>query len=61
MAGYDDPIVREALDNVRTQYAPNEWSVLTPGEITKAIYREIRRLDLDKLHKQTEDNPHAAD
>ncbi len=61
MASYNDPIVRQALDNLRSLYAPDEWSVLTPSEITKAIYREIRRLDLDKLHKQIEDNPHAAD
>jgi hypothetical protein len=58
MARYGDSIVRQALDNVRSQCAPDEWNVLTPSQITKAIYKEIRRLDLDKLHKQVEDNPH---
>jgi hypothetical protein len=56
MAGCGDSIVRQALDNVRSQCAPIEWSVLTPSQITKAIYREIRRLDLDKLHTQVEHN-----
>jgi hypothetical protein len=60
MVSYDS-IVRQALDNVRSQYAPDEWSVLTPSRITKAIYTEIRRLDLDRLHGQVEDNPNAAD
>ena len=61
MASYGDSIVRRALDNVRSQYAPDEWSVLTPSRITKAIYTEIRRLDLDKLHKQVEDNLNTTD
>jgi hypothetical protein len=61
MAGCGDSIVRQALDNVRSQYVPDEWNVLTPSQITKAIYGEIRRLDLDKLHKQVEDNLHTCD
>jgi hypothetical protein len=61
MTGYGDSIVRQALDNVRSQYAPDEWSILTPSQITKAIYGEIRRLDLDKLHKQVEDDLNTTD
>jgi len=44
-----DPVVTQAISNIRARYSDDEWAALLPSEVTSAIYREIRRLDLARL------------
>jgi hypothetical protein len=47
-----DHVFQEAYDRVRSRHSPQEWFSMTPREITEAIFREIRAIDLDRLDDQ---------
>ena len=38
-----------AIGNVRRRYTPEQWIMLDIKEVTKEIYDEIRRLDLETV------------
>jgi hypothetical protein len=40
-----DPVFQQAFETVRNSWSNEAWSMLTPRQITEAIYREIRRID----------------
>jgi hypothetical protein len=44
-----DQIVHDAYARVRSRYADEEWYALPPRTITDEIYREIRRMDAERL------------
>jgi hypothetical protein len=47
-----DHVFQEAYDRVRSRHSPQEWFSMTPREISEAIFREIRAIDLDRLDDQ---------
>ena len=44
-----DPIVMRGIENVRRRYTLEQWVMLDVGKVTKEIYDEIRRLDLESV------------
>jgi hypothetical protein len=44
-----DPVFQQAYATVRRSCSDEEWVALTPRQIADAIYREIRRIDADKV------------
>jgi hypothetical protein len=46
-----DPVVAQAIKNVADRYQVQDFWVLLPREITKAIYDEIRRLDRARINE----------
>lgn len=44
-----DPVFQQAYETVRRAYSEEAWNALTPRQITDALYREIRRLDVERL------------
>ncbi len=40
-----DPLIIEAIQNVRELYSLDEWAALPQQQMTSMIYQEIRRLD----------------
>ncbi len=44
-----DQIFLDAYARVRKSYSEEAWLALDPRQITAAIYREIRRLDAERL------------
>lgn len=49
----EDPVVIQAISNVRQRYSPQEWAALAPHEVTAQIYLELRRLDLQRVEPRT--------
>jgi hypothetical protein len=43
-----DNVLLNAITACRAQYGDDRWLAMDPGEQTAAIYREMRRLDLEK-------------
>ena len=43
-----DHILLDAIAACKTQYGDDRWLSMDPGEQTAAIYREMRRLDLEQ-------------
>ena len=44
-----DRIFEEAYARLRGRHSEKEWFSLTPRDITKAIYSEIRAIDHERL------------
>lgn len=42
-----DTVLKEAIAACQTRYGDDRWLCLDPGEQTEAIYREMRRIDLE--------------
>ena len=55
-----DPIVMQAIEIVRQRYLLAGLYALPPNEITKAIYTELRRLDLERVRPTSTINLEAA-
>ena len=56
-----DTIFQEAFARVRATYDDDAWLALNPRQITEAIYREIRRLDAERLQShRVDDAPHSS-
>jgi hypothetical protein len=49
MQNHHDPIVMRGIENVRRRYTLEQWVMLDVGKVTKEIYDEIRRLDLESV------------
>ena len=49
MQNQHDPIVIRAIENVRRRCTLEQWVMLDAGKVTKEIYDEIRRLDLESM------------
>jgi hypothetical protein len=49
MQNQHDPIVMRGIENVRRRYTLEQWVMLDVGKVTKEIYDEIRRLDLESV------------
>jgi hypothetical protein len=47
MQNQRDPIVMRAIENVQRCYTLEQWVMLDAGTVTREIYDEIRRLDLE--------------
>jgi hypothetical protein len=43
-----DRVFQEAYDRVRRRFSEDAWLAQPPGEITRAIYQEMRRLDAER-------------
>ena len=43
-----DNVLLNAITACKAQYGDDRWLAMDPGEQTAAIYREMRRLDLEK-------------
>jgi hypothetical protein len=48
-----DPVVLQAIRNVAARYTPASWWAAPARERTRAIYEEIRRLDVEALRRRT--------
>jgi hypothetical protein len=44
-----DRVFQEAYDRVRSRHSPQEWFSMTPREVSEAIFREIRVIDMDRV------------
>jgi hypothetical protein len=44
-----DPDFKKAADAARRAYSPDAWSHLLPHERSEAIYRELRRIDMEHV------------
>ena len=49
MQDQHDPVVMRAIENVRRRCTLEQWVMLDAGQVTKEIYGEIRRLDLESV------------
>lgn len=38
---------QSAYERARARYAPDQWRVLDPRQVTEAIYREMRQMDAE--------------
>ena len=56
-----DPVVMRAIENVRLRYAPEQWATLESKRVTREIYDEIRRLDLEAVQAGKIDDDPAVD
>ena len=43
-----DPVFKQAFDIVRSRHSAQEWSLMSPHQITREIYIEVRSLDLSR-------------
>jgi hypothetical protein len=44
-----DQIVQDAYNRVRSRYSDEVWYALPPRALTDEIYREIRRIDAERV------------
>jgi hypothetical protein len=47
-----DDSFQRAEERARRAYSQADWTTITPRERTEAIYRELRRIDADRVAKQ---------
>jgi hypothetical protein len=40
---------QEAVEAAKAKFPANDWALLTSGEQTAAVYREMRRLDAEAV------------
>ena len=43
-----DRVFQDAYDRVRARFSDEAWLAMQPGEITRAIYDEMRSLDSER-------------
>ena len=61
MDGDLDPVVMQAIEIVRRRYSSVGLHTVLPRDVTKAIYAELRRLDLERVRLTTAVDLEAAD
>lgn len=56
-----DQIFQTAYTRVRARHTEEEWLALSPRQITDAIYREIRRIDAERVQRTPPTDPSPTD
>jgi hypothetical protein len=56
-----DSVFQQAYEAVRKSYSDQAWNVLTPRQITEAIYQEIRRIDAQLARSGAPNRPVLPD